>query len=216
MNIRANLPATTKAFYEDYQVSKNAAAITSIKNSYSAYVAQMARLANIPEEIIYAFIFIESGGKVKAKSPAGAIGLMQIMANSATDFLYLEKKDNRLNDEEKKILASKLGNEKLSKILSMQYMGQKVVVTEEDLYDPQLNILVGTIYLGLLIDRFTTLDGVLRLDKVSVQYNMGWFANKKGTSLTGNTESLVASLNKESANYILKLVGKNGVLTSIV
>jgi soluble lytic murein transglycosylase-like protein len=216
MNIRANLPATVKAFYEDYQVSKNATAITSIKNSFSSYVAQMSRLANIPEEIIYAFIFIESGGKVKAKSPAGAIGLMQIMANSATDFLYLEKKDNRLNDEEKKILASKLGNERLSKILSMQYMGQKVVVTEEDLYDPQLNILIGTIYLGLLIDRFTTLDGVLRLDKVAVQYNMGWFANKKGTSLTGNTESLVASLNKESANYILKLVGKNGVLTSIV
>lgn len=215
MDIRINLPAILQSHYADYEVSQNISAINNIKNRYGSFVRQAAAMSNVPEELIYSFIFIESSGNQDAKSPSGAIGLMQIAPVSATDIIFMEKKEGRINEQEKTVLRSLLGEEKLNQILKMSFMGQRIVITEADLYNPQLNILIGSIYLGLLIDRFTTINNTIRLDKVAVQYNMGWFANAKGATLIGDIESLVSSLNRESSSFILKLLGTNGILVSL-
>ena len=78
-----------------------------------------------------------------------------------------------------------------------------------------VNILIGAIYLGILIDEETEGNEV-RLDKVVIRYNKGYYADKQGKGLIGDLDSLFASENTESKNYVLKLLGINGTLDSYI
>ncbi len=51
-------------------------------NPYAGYIAEASRRFGIPERWIRAVIRVESSGQVKAVSPKGAIGLMQIMPDT--------------------------------------------------------------------------------------------------------------------------------------
>jgi len=51
-------------------------------NPYTGYIAEASRRFGIPERWIRAVIRVESSGQVKAVSPKGAIGLMQIMPDT--------------------------------------------------------------------------------------------------------------------------------------
>lgn len=79
--------------------------------------------------------------------------------------------------------------------------------------DPLLNILIGSIYLGLLIDEHTEGSSV-RLDKVVIRYNRGYFSDNRGKNIVGDIDSVVKNVPTESKNYVLKLLGKNGTLDS--
>ena len=215
METKIKIPAIPLAFYKTTDVPQIKKKIGEINSKYGPYIKNSSKISSVPEDLISSFIFIESAGNPNAVSPSGATGLMQVAPVSGTDILFLEKKMGRLNAAEKKILENHIGAQRLADILKMQYMGQKIVITKNDLLNPELNILIGTIYLGLLIYRHTE-NGVIRLDKVVVSYNMGWFANDQGKKLQGDTVSLVKTINKESSNYITKLLGQNGILDAIV
>ncbi|HAN21826.1 MAG TPA: lytic transglycosylase [Clostridiales bacterium] len=49
---------------------------------YEEYVIKYSREYNVPQEVIYAVIYSESGFDENAKSSAGAIGLMQIIPDT--------------------------------------------------------------------------------------------------------------------------------------
>jgi soluble lytic murein transglycosylase-like protein len=55
---------------------------TNPVNPYSGYIAEASRRFGIPESWIRAVMRVESRGQVKAVSPKGAIGLMQIMPDT--------------------------------------------------------------------------------------------------------------------------------------
>ena len=57
-------------------------AATNPVNPYAGYIAEASRRFGIPEHWIRAVIRVESSGQVKAVSPKGAIGLMQIMPDT--------------------------------------------------------------------------------------------------------------------------------------
>jgi len=57
-------------------------AATNPANPYAGYIAEASRRFGIPESWIRAVMRVESRGQVKAVSPKGAIGLMQIMPNT--------------------------------------------------------------------------------------------------------------------------------------
>src|SRR5712672_3606005 len=57
-------------------------ATTNPVNPYAGYIAEASRRFGIPERWIRAVIRVESSGQVKAVSPKGAIGLMQIMPDT--------------------------------------------------------------------------------------------------------------------------------------
>ena len=57
---------------------------TNPVNPYAGYIAEASRRFGIPERWIRAVIRVESSGQVKAVSPKGAIGLMQIMPDTWT------------------------------------------------------------------------------------------------------------------------------------
>jgi len=207
------IPGIDISFYKDTERPLINKKLNLIKQTYGNYISNSSKISNVPENIIYSFIFIESAGNEKAVSPVGATGLMQIAPIAATDIIVMEHKYGRLNKDEISILSKYIDQERFNKIMSIYTLGSQII-TKDDLFYPELNILIGTIYLGLLIDQQVE-EGKIRMDKVVIRYNMGYFAYNKGKSLQGDTTALVSSLNKETSNYITKLVGTNGLLDII-
>lgn len=212
-NLKVKIPAIDKSFYPDTDVPKIKAKIANIKAQYGKFINNSAAISNVPADLIAAFIFIESGGQADAVSGAGAIGLMQIMVNSGTDILTIERQTRRMSDPEKATLKRLVGVDRFNQYMKVQ-MGT-LLTTKADLLNPEFNIFIGTIYLNNLIDRYTE-NGQVRLDKVITSYNQGFYAYNKGKNLKGTIDDLVASLNKETSSYITKLLGVNGVMDCIV
>lgn len=214
-----NIPAIPAAFYDLSQKPQNATRMKQIYSDYQNEIDTAVSYTKVPQELIVSIIFIESNGDSSVVSPAGAVGLMQLVPSAANDILVLENIHKRLTAAEQQILRKKMGS-RLDGLLKMKFLGQKVTVgsttsatwvTQQDLSDPMTNILIGAIFLSILIDEERTGSDV-RLDKVVVRYNKGYFANSAGKGLVGDINSLYYSLNPESKNYVLKLLGTNGTL----
>lgn len=57
------------------------------KKDYSEYVEKYSQMYNVDENLVYAIIKNESNFNSEAKSSAGAVGLMQIMEETAEDVI---------------------------------------------------------------------------------------------------------------------------------
>lgn len=226
MKLIVPIPQTPTAYkyYTEAVVPQNKSKLDSIKNAYSAIINYVSKITNVPVLLILAFIFIESSGNPNAVSGAGAVGLMQLMPASASDILVMEKMKDRLRPEESAILTKYLGARFTDGILKMKYLGNKVAVpgykdkaatwvTKEDLLKPELNILIGSIYLSMLLAEESK-NNNLRLDRVVVRYNKGY----RSSLPSGNIDNVLASKDvpEESKNFILKLLGKRGVMDTLV
>jgi soluble lytic murein transglycosylase-like protein len=206
-----------EAFYKLSELPLIQKKLDAISQKYGTLIREASRLTNVPLELILSFAFIESGGDAMAVSKAGAVGIMQLQPQSATDMIHLEYSKERLSDEEKSVLRQTLKT-RLDCIFKMKFMSHKLpcnnntgaVVTKSDLFNPAFNILVGSIYLGILLDQHTE-KGVVRLDKIVYRYNRGYFSKPKDYPI----ENIIASTNEETRGYILKLAGKNGLLDLI-
>ena len=217
--LNINIPAIPDSYYSTTAAKANEDKIkTVIRPKFGAYINNISKLSDVPAELIESFIFIESAGNPNAKSPY-ATGLMQLSPATASDALVKEKGADRLRDGEAAILKKYLGSRYslLEKVKPKQTSLGKTFVTNDDLLKPEFNILVGTILLGQLVNEFTE-NGVLRLDKVVTIYNGGRFskAGKKIIAFKGSTKELLTQVPKESSNYIVKLLGTQGLLDTIV
>jgi hypothetical protein len=218
---KIKIPSINKAFYNEVSAKANQNKIERlIRPQYGKIINNISAMSNVPSQLIESFIFIESGGNPKAQTPY-AVGLMQVGKSTASDVLIKEKGAGRLSAEESTLLKKYLGkryDDILGKVKPKQTSIGKTWVTTEDLLKPEFNILVGTILLKQLIDEFTQADGSVRMDKVVVIYNTGRYGGvaKKTIEFKGSTNELVASLPTETSNYILKLLGTQGLLDTIV
>jgi soluble lytic murein transglycosylase-like protein len=213
-NLAVIVPYTKKSFWTLEESKGISAQMDMIKSKYGAFVNQSARLSNVLPEIIISTIAIESAGDKNAVSASGARGLMQLIPSSANDILIMENVKQRLTDGEKAVLRKRMGS-RLDQLLKMKYLGDPKAnagkinfVTAADLSDPEFNIQVGTIFLGLLIDEEKE-GGTTRLDRVVVRYNKGYFS-KMDRSKT--VEQNLATAKAETKAYILKMGGLNGTM----
>lgn len=92
--------------------------------TFKEYVTIYAEEYNVDENLIYALMKAESNFKSKAVSNRGAIGVMQLMEETAVD------------------VANKAGIELDENNL------------QEELLKPEINIRIGTIYIKTLLDEF--------------------------------------------------------------
>ncbi len=191
--------------------------IKATHSKYGKFIKQAARLTNVPEIILHAIIYLESAGKPLVVSGAGAVGLMQLTPDTATAILHIEHKQGRLMEGEKKVLGKVLGK-RLDCILKLQYLSQNLpcapkgkVVTAQDLKDPEFNILCGAILVGNLIDQHTE-GKQIRLDKLIVRYNAGYFYKPQGATIEETLAFAQKKGGKETVGYILKFVGKDGMI----
>ena len=212
--LKVKVPQLSTKAYENYAVSQITAKLSTIKNNYGNFITNAAKLTNVPEEIIYSFIFIESSGDKNAIGGI-SVGLMQINPATASDVIYSEIKKGRLSAEEEAVLRKQIGV-KMDCLKKQKYSSHGMAcnnntgisVTKQDLLNAEFNIMVGAIALGQLIDEYTE-GGTVRLDKVVIVYNQGIGAKKRvaGKDLNG-----VVSAAGQSKTYIIRLLGTNGLL----
>ena len=98
------------------------------KKQYSEYVTKYANEYNMDENLIYAVIKAESNFKNDAKSSKDAMGLMQLMKDTAKE---------------------------VSQKINLQIDDDKI---EQKLLDVEININLGTKYLSDLIDRYQNIE----------------------------------------------------------
>ena len=183
--------------------------LQNIETKYGKYFKFASETSRIPKPILMSFCAVESGGNPTAGS-AGHItqGLMQWNRQYAQAQLEDELAKGRMSPAEKSKLAE-YG-------ITFDAKGKTRAITNADQLKPELNILIGSIILGQLIDTAWGTDGgVMRLDRVISVYNAGAFgATGKKARLGGHKTpaALAADINATSSAYIKKIMGKNGAL----
>ena len=179
-------------------------------NKYWKAFKTASEATNIPVKILVAFATIESG--ISATAGAGATkSMLQTNWQYINEQLKNEFLSGRLSELEKSELA-KYGFKFDSKGNTRQY-------TAQDNLNAPLNILVGAIVLGQLIDQpfGHNDDGTLNLSNIVTVYNTGLFspstkkikANKPQTAKA--TYDLLAG-NTVTQSYLRKALGANSVL----
>ena len=98
------------------------------KKQYTEYVEKYSSEYNVDENLVYAVIKAESNFNPNAKSNKNAIGLMQLMEDTAKD--TMKKVDLQIHDDE----------------------------IEEKLQDIDININLGTKYLSILIEKYENIE----------------------------------------------------------
>lgn len=205
------VPFIQKQGYLDTEVPQNKILLKKIITDYKKYVDPISELTNVPKEFIYTIIYIESNGKPNAVGGV-SIGLMQISTVSAGDVITLENMKKRLSAEEKAKLITLLGTAKTNNYTSRANLGVTPTaanaITNADLLKPEVNIMLGTIYLGLLLDKYTE-SGIIRFDKMIWGYNVGYFSKPIGTTV----DQVHTNAPAVTKNYIVKAGGIKGILT---
>jgi soluble lytic murein transglycosylase-like protein len=183
--------------------------LENIYKNYGTYIDFVAKESNLPKEMIASFIAVESGGNEKAGS-SGHItqGLMQWNRNFTKAMLEKELKEGRMTKAEKDKLAS-YG-------ITFDSSGKTRAITNADQLKPELNILIGTMILGQLVDTdWGTENGEIKLDRVIAVYNAGAYGDtgKKARSKQYKTPiALANAVNPITRSYISKILGTNGAL----
>lgn len=190
--------------------------ISGLKN-YGKYFKFAAENSKLPVEMLVAFAAVESGVG-KNIGPAGhpTRGIMQWNRSFTKSTLENEFKLGRLTPAEKDKLAS-YG-------IKFDANGKTREITEADQIKPELNILIGSIIIGMLADSIvdgkkaskswgTDENGNVRLDRIIAVYNAGAYGDTGKKARTGNyvnAQALANAVNSTTSTYIKKLMGQNG------
>jgi len=187
------------------------AQLRKIWTNYGKYIKFASKESGIAPEVLVSFISVESGGNPKAGGSGSATqGLFQFNRKYVKAQLKNEFTSNRLSDNEKAKLAT-YG-------FKFDAAGNTREFTQADLVKPELNVVVGSIVLGQLIDQpFAVQNGNLRLDKVITTYNSGLYSKWSKIAMASNStnaKQLHDELagNKVTQAYIRKIMGANGAL----
>lgn len=218
MTLISRLPMTAVSYYSEAQAQANLATVLTLRANYGTLIQQASRLANVPTAVIESIIFIESGGNASARSSAGAVGLMQLTPDTCVTAIHLDNKENRVSDEQLDVLGQHLGS-KLVNIRKLRYLGDakagNTKLVAADVIDPEINLLIGAMLLGRLIDQETDFlsvtDRLIRWDKIVFRYNAGYFYKFTAKTVAGILAEAKAK-STETGNYIPKFCGKNGLL----
>lgn len=183
--------------------------IETINTKYGKYIEFVAKESKLPKEMIASFIAVESGGNATAGASGGVTqGLMQWNRTYAKDQLEKELKLNRMTKLQKDKLAS-FG-------IKFDANGKTRAITNADQLKPELNILIGSIVLGQLVDTdWGTENGEIKLDRVIAVYNAGAYGDtgKKARSKAYKTpKDLAGVVNSTTSAYIKKILGTDGAL----
>ncbi len=192
------------------------AMMEKIWKNYGTYIKFASDNSKIPSNMLTSFIAVESG---RGDHPKGANpeaggagsktqGLMQWNRDYAKAQLEDELAKGRMTPDEKDKLAA-FG-------IKFDKAGKTRVITQADQIKPELNILIGSIVLGQLVDTsWGTQDGVIRLDRVISVYNAGPYGDTGKKARLGNHASPLALanvVNSTTRSYIQKIMGKDGAL----
>ena len=193
--------------------------IRKIATNYGTYLKFASDNSKIPLEILASFIAVESGGNATAGAEGHITqGLMQWNRNYASNTFTNEKKLGRLTaDEEAKL--KEFG-------IKFDANNKTRTITNADQKKAELNILIGSIILGQLMDSYvngkqdkpqwgTDENNNMRLDRIIACYNAGAYGDTGKLARFGNyatPSALAKAVNPITRAYISKIYGVNGAM----
>ena len=216
------VPQVNKTFRDYSSPSTKRANIEKIRKINTDYGTMCERWGNVFEidkNVLIAFIATESGGKPNLVSFVGCCyGLMQVSPEAVFDAaVKFDLTGHPLPTEARTVLSSipnLLGKSELTS-------STRAAIIKR-LYDPNFNILCGTMVLRWLLERFSTLLTGAQLNKAVVGYNAGAYTRSINTGTRANkipidTTTLVnmKTVPRETRNYLVKMFGVNGFLQLI-
>lgn len=180
--------------------------------NYGKWFKKYSETSGIPAEILFAFTMVESGGNPTAGGTSSPTqGLMQWNRKYAggsgnKDFtLTKEYLNGRLNEVEKNRLKD-FG-------ITFDKNGNTRVITQADLQNPELNILIGSMILNQFLDQsWGKENGKIRLDRIIARYNWGQAGFNRNALDKKSLKDVLANIPAVTATYIHKMLGKNGAL----
>ena len=211
-----NIPATGKPAKLGYSPDEIRAQVAKLHTRYGAFVDQACTLNNVPTYLLEAIVLTENfdlkpdsvNRKPGRPVHKEATGLGQHMMFSATDIISRTITKKLMNPAKRAVLVKQLGETRMAFIEKNKGTTQ-YVVTQRDLIDPEFNLMLTGLFLSQLIAEENE-SGTLRLDKVMLRYNQGYYF--KMPRLNQTTDLLLAGVGGEGHSYILKNCGKGGFL----
>jgi soluble lytic murein transglycosylase-like protein len=206
-SVRVKVPDLKTSFsnYSKPEVKKaNLDMIKSINSSYGSIISKYEQPLSMPKAIVVSVIGTESGGKMVGKNAYGAIGLMQI---TYPTFVETTTQWKKYTNQDLPIFL-KQNIDRLAPNKSQSAIESKLASS------PELNILVGMMFLRLLSERFGG-----NFNRVLVAYNAGAYTKSQNVGTTPiktpiDTAFLVSDkrVPTQSRNYLEKVLGKDGFL----
>lgn len=190
-------------------------------NQYGNSFRQASEMTNLPVQVLYSFAMIESrgthnraSGEVIVTGTERSTGIMQISPNMFFEIYLKEIKDGRISDELKKYVR---------RYVDIDFDAQKPYTPANDSQREKIfnslkaynfNILASAIVLRRLLEESANLDMTMRLDKVIVKYNVGYYSRPTRTDeyKTGDTTALLRVVPSITKDYITNIVGRNGAM----
>jgi len=205
------IPTTQKkAFTNSYEIELLGKKFDTIDDKYGRLFSEVASLTHMTPLILKGFAMIESGGDPNAGNSC-CVGFMALHTSFAGAVLYNENKKGRLTSGEKAYLTKYLGASRLQAQLNK---GTNVL-TRAEIKKPEVNLMLGAIMLGQLMDKYTT-NGKIRWEFVIAEYNWNYQKAEKlfKTYKNSSTDTILAkaSMPPATKKYIVQFLGKNGVL----
>jgi hypothetical protein len=207
----------------DYDFSKQAVIdgnikmLKSIKNNYGTLIKKWADIFELGEPVLASFIAVESGGKMVGKNSAGAMGLTQVTYVSVIEcvskFKIITSQD--LPEDFVSLLKAKApfllkltpNNQTVSSADKAKL--EKLLVS-----DANFNIAMGALSLRWILE-LTKAKGLSYLHKAIIGYNAGSYGRisaYKNQFVSAETLFKDSKLVKETRNYIVQVLGKNGFM----
>ena len=153
---------------------------------YKEEIEEYSDMYNLPYELVASVINVESSFDENAKSSKGAIGLMQLKYSTAKYIVEYYSSNDYLS-------TNNLENVNENNIS---------LTSENDLFNPKINIEIGCMYLRYLLDKFSVLDTAL------ASYNAGetrvrvWLND---SNYSQDSKTLYNIPYKETKNYVKKV-----------
>ena len=203
--------------------------LKSIKQNYGAFIKKWADIFELGEPVLTSFIAVESGGKLVGKNGAGAIGLTQVTLVAVIECVSKFKiiTGQNLPEEAVSLLKAKApylltltpNNQtvsgankiKLENLLSVQRDAKGKAIKYND---ANFNIAMGAICLRWVLE-FTDANDLSYLQKAIIAYNQSAYGDikrYKGKFVSTNTLFKDKGIPKETRDYLVKTLGKNGFL----
>ncbi len=186
-------------------------------NKFGKFFKQASETSNVPVEVLMSFALVESTMNPNAATGL-TTGLMQWnrAPGYADKTLETEFKLGRLSDREKEILKRKG--------VKWDANGKFTPITAAQQLDPELNILIGSIYIGQYMDSivkgkalapFAVDNGVLRIDRIIPLYNTGEGSRFSKDAINKIHPTPLATAQNSTGvtkDYINKILGKDGAM----
>lgn len=168
--------------------------LKKVYEKYSKTIKYIAKYNGISENLIYSFLVVENGKfDPNAVSTANAIGLLQVKAITANDIVIMAHRSNKLTDFDKRMLHNFLGKKRSKQLLKIQVLGCSDIITDADLKKPELNLVIGALFLKILHEETNG-----NIAEMGLRYLNGYFAFNCGKNITEkrlNSSKYVSKLN---------------------